>query len=112
MPFFIKPITKTIGSRIESAFLNRNFETHFEFLEKQLATSPDQGEFFCGKELTGADVMLIFPLQSAMDRVAGLTREKRPKIAAWIDRIEGCDAYKRAIKKVEDATGEKFNLKL
>lgn len=109
MPFFIKPITRTIGTRVEDAFLNRNYKTHFDFLESQLASSG--GDFFCGKAVSGADVMLIFPLEAAMGR-AGLNKENHPKIAAWIDRIHERDAYKAAIKKAEEVTGEKFNMSL
>lgn len=52
MPFFIKPITRTIGSRVESAFLTENFAKHFGFLDSQLASSPDGGKYLCGKDLT------------------------------------------------------------
>lgn len=107
MPFFIKPITRTIGSRIEEAFLNPNYKTHFDFLEGQLASSG--GDFFCGKTLSCADVMLIFPLEAALGR-AGLSREKHPTVAAWVDRIHEREAYKAAVKKVEEATGEKFSM--
>ena len=39
VPFFIKPITSTIASRVNSSFLDANFKTHFGFLESTLQTS-------------------------------------------------------------------------
>jgi glutathione S-transferase len=109
VPFFIKPITRGIVDRIENSFLNKNIKTTFDFLEEQLATSPQSGDFFCGPNLTGADIMMIFPVEAAQER-AGITREKYPKLSAYIDHIHERDAYQRAIKKIEEMTGEKFNV--
>lgn len=52
VPFFIKPITRGIAGRVDALFLTENFKTHFSFLESQLASSPDGGEYLCGAELT------------------------------------------------------------
>lgn len=107
MPFFIKPITRGIADRINHAFLNKNFKTQFDYLEQQLATSPQNGDFFCGPNLTGADIMMIFPLEAGTKR-AGITPEKYPKLAAYVERVHSREAYQRAIKKAEETTGEKF----
>lgn len=66
MPFFIKPITRTIGSRVESAFLTENFAKHFGFLDSQLASSPDGGKYLCGKDLTAVRRMLLVEGQAPM----------------------------------------------
>ena len=93
-----------IAGRIESLFLTPNFETHFEFLESQIATSPHNGDFLCGKDLTGADVLMSFPLGAARGR-AGLTQEKYPKLWAYIDRLESREAFKRAVQKIIEVDG-------
>lgn len=67
MPFFIKPITRTIGSRVESAFLTENFAKHFGFLDSQLASSPDGGKYLCGKDLTAVRSPCSRPKGSAND---------------------------------------------
>jgi len=108
VPFFIKPITRGIVGKMNTAFLQPNFKTHLDFLEDQLATSPNGGEFLCGPGLTGADIMMIFPLEAAQWR-AGLTKEKYPKLSAYIARLQQREAFQRAIKKIEDITGEKYN---
>lgn len=51
-----------ITGAIETKFLTPNLKTQFDFLESQLATSPDEGGYLCGAELTGADIMMSFPL--------------------------------------------------
>ena len=93
-----------IAGRIESLFLTPNFKTHFEFLESQIATSPHNGDFLCGKDLTGADILMSFPLGAARGR-AGLTQEKYPKLWAYIDRLESREAFKRAVQKIIEVDG-------
>jgi glutathione S-transferase len=107
VPFFIKPITRSIAARVDNAYLDENIKLQFDFLEQQLASSPQNGEFFAGPAFSGADVMMIFPLEAAQKR-AGLTQEKYPKLTAYIERIQSRPAYQRAIKKIEEVTGEEF----
>jgi glutathione S-transferase len=109
VPFFIKPITKAIAGRVDSAFLTRNFDTHFGFLESQLASSPNGGDWLCGKELTAADIMMSFPLISRKGRI---DEAKYPKIAALIKKYEEHPVYLQSVKRIEEATGEKFQAML
>lgn len=105
VPFFIKPITKRVAGGVNDQFLTKSFETHFGFLEEQLKTAPDNGEFFCGKELSGVDIMLIYPIEAALER--GIAQPaKYPTLKKWVDKIVEREAYKRAIQKIIDATGE------
>ncbi|KAI9880239.1 MAG: hypothetical protein M1830_004583 [Pleopsidium flavum] len=108
VPFFIKPITGMIAGKLDSMFVQPNFKTNFSFLESQLASSPNSGEYLCGKELTGADILMSFPLGAARER-AGLSVDKYPKLCAYIDRLQARDAYKRAVQKIIDVEGE-YNL--
>ncbi|KAL2432594.1 hypothetical protein ABEF95_013860 [Exophiala dermatitidis] len=105
VPFFIKPITNGVASKIESAFLQRNFKTHYDFLEGQLSTSPDGGSFLCGSDLSAADIMLSFPLEAGRGR-SGFSREQYPKIWAYVDRIHEREAYKRSVQKIIELEGE------
>ena len=110
VPFFIRPITNGVAGKIESSFLSRNFKSHYDFLEGQLATSPDGGDYFCGNDLTGAEIMLSFPLEAGQSR-SGFTRDQYPKIWALVDRIHERDAYKRAVAKIVEIEGDfKTNL--
>lgn len=51
-----------ITGAVESKFLHPNLQRQFDFLESQIATSPSGGDFLCGKDLSGADIMMSFPL--------------------------------------------------
>nr|POF24023.1 glutathione s-transferase 1 [Quercus suber] len=105
VPFFAKPITKIIGGRVESAFLNRSLKAQFDFLESQLSTSPDGGKFLCGKDLTAADMMMSFPLIAGK---AYISKTQYPKIVAYVETLEAQPGYVRSVKKIEELSGEKF----
>lgn len=104
-PFFIKPLTREIGKRVEAAFITRNLESSFSYIEGLISSSPDNGQFLCGPELTGADILMVYPLEAAMGR-AGLDKEKYPKTCAYVGRLQQRDAYKKAVQRIIDETGE------
>ncbi len=103
-PFFIKPITNAIVDNIDSMLLVPNFKTQFAFLESQISSSPNGGQYLCGTELTGADIMLSFPLGAAKGR-AGFMKEKHPTLWAYVERLESREAYKKAVQKIIDVEG-------
>jgi glutathione S-transferase len=102
-PFFIRPITNAIAGKIQSSFLEPNFATHYGFLEGQLETSG--GNYLCGPHLTGADIMLSFPLIAGGKRT-GLSKEKFPKLAAYVERLENEPGYKKAADKIIELDGK------
>ena len=110
VPFFIKPITNAIANKINTLFLEPNFKNHYQFLENQLATSPDGGEYLCGREITGADILMEFPLVAGAER-SGRTKEAYPKLSAYVEKLHERDAYKRAVQKIVDTEGS-FKTKL
>ena len=91
-------------------FLRPQFETHYKFLESQLETSPNGGEYLCGKDLTAADVLMSFPMEAGQSR-SGMSKEQFPKIWAYVDRLHGREAYKRSVEKIKAVEGSfKTNL--
>lgn len=105
VPFFIRPVTNGIASKITSSFIAPNLKTHFTFLEEQLATSPNGGEWLCGDKITGADFLMSFPLESSRVEV-GLNEDKYPKLCAYVSRIHAREGYKKAIQKIIEIEGE------
>ncbi|EXJ83550.1 glutathione S-transferase [Capronia coronata CBS 617.96] len=104
VPFFIKPIVNGVAGKIDSSFLQRNFKIHYDFLEGQLATSPDGGDFMCGKDISAADIMLSFPLEAGTSR-SGFSREQYPKVWAYVDRLHEREAYQRSVQKIIEIEG-------
>lgn len=96
-----------IAGKVQTLFLKPSYDTQFGFLESQLASSPDGGDFICGKELTEADIMMSFAIEVAKAK-AGLTKEDYPKLSAYVDRLYEREAYKRAVQKIVEVEGQ-FN---
>lgn len=105
VPFFIRPITNQISSKIQTSYLEPAFSNHFSFLEQQLQTSPNSGKFLCGEKLTGADILLSFPLIAAKGR-AGLTAEKYPLLKAYVDDLEQEPGYLKASERIIEIEGK------
>ena len=104
-PFFVKPIVLMLTGAVESSFLLPTLKLHLDFLESQLATSPDSGEYLCGADMTGADIMMSLPL-SAVRGKHGFTKGKYSKLWAYVDKLEAMDGYKRAVQKIIDIDGK------
>jgi len=108
VPFFIKPVTRGIADKVDNVYLNENFATHFGFLESQLASSPDNGEYLCGASLTAADILMSFPIIAASGKVDA---EKFPKLKAYAAKLEAHPGYGGCVKKIEELTGMPFELR-
>ena len=67
-------------------------DVHLDYVESQLAERP----WFAGDALTGADVMMSFPLEAARSR--GGLGLSRPATIAWLDKVHARPAYARALK--------------
>ena len=93
MPFFIKPIARAISGKVKSAFISPQIVQHLDYMEAELGKSL----WFAGKELTGADIQMSFPIEAAAAR-SGLD-SSRPKLMEFLKRIHARPAYKRALKK-------------
>ncbi|TVY57433.1 Glutathione S-transferase 1, partial [Lachnellula cervina] len=102
VPFFIKPITSRIGDKILTSFVEPNCVTHFSFLESQLQTSG--GQYLCGKHLTGADILLSFPLIAG--KGTAFTKEKYPGVWAYTERLEKEKGYEKAVEKIVEIEGK------
>ncbi len=93
VPFFVKPIAKGIADKVTSTFIGPQIKTHFDYLEAELGKST----WFVGEELTGADIMMSFPIEAAASR--GGVDASRPKLQAFVERIHARPAYKRALER-------------
>lgn len=103
-PFFVRPLTGAVASKVESAFLHRNLDNNFRFLEEQLKTSPGGGPYLCGSQLSAADILMSFPMIAAMNRLEAST-EKYPKVKAYAEKLEATQGYKKAAAKIEQVEG-------
>ncbi len=92
VPFFIRPVAKLISGNVQKSFLRPNIEAQLKLMEAELGKSA----WFAGDELTGADVMMSFPVEAAKSR-GGLGAS--PKLKKWLATIHARPAYQAALKK-------------
>jgi glutathione S-transferase len=93
VPFFIKPIVKTIAKKLDKDFVDPQLKLHFDHIEHALSERP----FFAGDKLTGADIMMSFPAEAAAGRIEAASG--RPHLARWLAAIKQRPAYLRALEK-------------
>lgn len=82
-----------------------NLLTHLGFLEQQLKTAPGGGGYLCGPILTGADILISFPLLASRSRIDFFTAASYPLLFAYIDKLEAAPGYKKAVEKIIEIEG-------
>ncbi len=93
MPFFAKPIARTIAAKAKSTFIGPQIKLHLDYMESELSKHP----WFTGKDFTAADIQMSFPLEAAAAR--GGLGANYPKLSAFLDRVHARPAYQRALEK-------------
>jgi glutathione S-transferase len=90
-PLLVRPIAKAIAGKVDGGFVTPNLTRHVAFLEAELAKAP----WFAGKELTAADIQMIYPMEAIAARVPNAPE----RIKDWVARASARDAFKRALEK-------------
>ena len=93
MPFFAKPVAKGIAGNVRRSFLDANVRRNLAFMETTLENST----WFCGDELTAADIQMSFPIEAAEVRTN--LRDEYPRLAAYLDRVRSRPAYQSALER-------------
>jgi glutathione S-transferase len=93
MPFFMKPIAKIIAHRTKAAYSGPNIRLNLDYLEATLQKST----WFCGSEMSGADIMMSFPIETAAMRTS--LAENHPALEEFRQHVRKLPAYQRAIEK-------------
>lgn len=114
IPFFIRPLTRVIANQLTAQLVFPNLKRHFTLLEQWLTTSPGGGAYLCGPDLTGGDIMLSYPLSSALETNGlddagvwekGSFKETFPKSHAYMVRLTQEPAWKRSVDKIKSIEG-------
>lgn len=93
MPFFLKPVARKIAEKTRAAYSGPNTKLNLDYLESTLQNST----WFCGAEMSGADIMMSFPVETAATRT-NLTINY-PALEEFRQRIRKRPAYERALEK-------------
>lgn len=87
---------KIIAGKIDATYTDPENRRHLEHVEAEL-----EGRDWLAGELSGADVMMSYPIMAALDR-AGISGDF-PRVRAYVDRIEARPAYARAVERGGEA---------
>lgn len=98
-----RPLAKAIAWQLDQKYVKDSLSTHIEFLEGEV--KKNDGDFLIGDKLTGADIMMVFPLEVLQAR-GDLDKMKFPELVAYLGRIQKRDAYKRADAAISEVTGK------
>ena len=93
MPFFAKPIARSISRQVLDRLVWPNLNRQLDFMEAELSGR----DWFAGDALTGADIMMSFPLEAAAQR--GGLDARRPRLMDFLARIHARDAFRRALER-------------
>jgi len=93
MPFFARPIARSIAARVKSSFIQPNIDRNLDFTEAELGKS----DWFAGNDFTAADIQMSFPLEAAA--VRGGLDSHHPRLIAFLERIHARPAYQRALEQ-------------
>ncbi|MDO9020061.1 MAG: glutathione S-transferase [Myxococcales bacterium] len=93
MPFFLRPVVRGIAEKVNAGYVGPQVALHMDFIEAELAKS----EWFAGDEFSAADIQMSFPVEAGSTR--GDASARRPRTAAFLERIRARPAYLRAIER-------------
>ena len=93
MPFFVKPVARGIVSKVRGGYLSPNIKRNLEFMNATLGNST----WFCGNEMTAADIQMSFPLEAAEVRTD--LEKQYPNLKSFLERVRARPAYQAALEK-------------
>jgi len=89
LPFFIKPVARMLMKGVTESYVDPQIKNHISLWDAELQKSP----YFAGDELTGADILMSFPVEAAATR-GTLT----PRFTDYLTTIHARPAYQAALK--------------
>ena len=93
MPFFARPIAKKLAAGLRDGYLTATTAALFGYLNDELGKTM----WLAGETLTGADIMMSFPMEAFMSRAGGVGSYLN--IAQFVERVQARPAYKRALER-------------
>jgi glutathione S-transferase len=91
-PALARPMVRMVARAAEKNFYGPQIERHIGYWEQELSKT----SWFAGETMTGADIMMSFPLEAAAARSGAASR---PHVKAFLDRIHALPAYRRALER-------------
>ena len=94
-PWPVSYIMKAIRRGLQTNFTAAEFKKAFDYLEGELGDN----NWFNGKELGRSDIIMSWPFDNIAQRGWFDFKKDYPKIAAWRERIQNREGWKRSLEK-------------
>jgi glutathione S-transferase len=91
-PMLVRGIVQQISNKANERLVDPQLKAHFDYWDDELS----KAEWFAGKEITAADIMMSFPLEAGAARA---NAKSRPMVKAFLDRIHARPYYQAALHK-------------
>lgn len=92
LPFFLKPIGRTIAGKVNGAYTDPELANHLSFVEGQLAGKT----WLLGDDFSAADIQMSYPIEAADSRIGF---DSYPNLAGYLKRLRARPAYQVAVDK-------------
>ncbi|KAJ6514881.1 hypothetical protein C8R47DRAFT_1190143 [Mycena vitilis] len=107
VPFLLRPIMSFISTKINHQPLVHRPRSH----DSLRGSAPDGGPYLCANKLTGADIMMSFPVMLVMSEMwdrgpANLNESSFPRLFAYSEELKKGEGYKRAAEKIAALEGD------
>lgn len=112
-PYGMKTFAKLVSKGLNYGYYLHEFNLNLEYLDRKLL---EQGTgYFVGDKLTGADIMLSFPIyENLFDNEVGVKEcsgetqlyKKYHQLGAWCDKVRNDPLYSRITKVMKEKVDE------
>lgn len=92
MPFFIRPVARTISRQVIKTFIGPQVATHLSTLNDWLSDR----DWLAGDKRSAADIQMSYPLEAAAQRF-GL--DDHPALQTYLERLRARPGYQRALEQ-------------
>ena len=92
-PWFIRPISRAISSKINSAYIMPNIKDLLAYMESELS----KHQWFAGDEFTAADIQMSYGVEALCNRDE--VTKNCPNLKSYFEKIKAREAYQVAIEK-------------
>jgi glutathione S-transferase len=93
VPLFIRPVARLISPGVEDKLIDPQLKDHVNLWEGQLS----KNRFFAGDQFSAADIMMSFPVETAMTRADAA--QAQVAIRRYLTTIRARPAYQRALAR-------------
>lgn len=103
-PFFVRPFTQIVANQIGGSFIDPVLRNNFGLVDLYLKRDGGRNFLAGGKEPTGGDFMMSWPVHQAVKSGAMKPEDIPQSMKDYLERLQARSAYQKASAKLESST--------